>query len=328
MQRCPIFVALHPDKNEFPVDSLGDLDINFISLKNDTNQHRFPHAKIILAETEKFDHVLFGSANCSDDALGGMRKAARNAETSVYRRLPADTLRIALELDLQKKLDIKNIRHQSRSLEHHSQTVSLPAGYIEYQEKMLIWSPADGIDGNDAQMVFADLALPLKALPNQKFGLFLNEPPLFPLIAYLILKDGRKTDPVIVHDKSALRRASPGNINPRLRQAFDRIESGEEDLIDLAREAHLLFSTENPTTGKSSSARSENKKSTQSEDQQFDTPEDFRKALSQKPATGERTIPIRRNNNEPFGRIPIQKTGKSRHNASIADGTFKENIYQ
>ena len=89
LKHCPTVVALNPAKNEFPVDALGVTDlVQFFAIHDDQDEHRFLHAKIILVETETADHLLFGSANCSDEALGRMSRVAQNAEVSVYRRFP------------------------------------------------------------------------------------------------------------------------------------------------------------------------------------------------------------------------------------------------
>lgn len=59
---------------------------------------RFIHAKVIIAQGEKADHVLFGSANCTLAALGAGTIPSMNSEASLYRRLPRGSALKELEL--------------------------------------------------------------------------------------------------------------------------------------------------------------------------------------------------------------------------------------
>tara|TARA_R110000868_G_scaffold10357_1_gene51022 strand:- start:551 stop:3025 length:2475 start_codon:yes stop_codon:yes gene_type:complete len=59
---------------------------------------RFIHAKAVIAETDSFDHLLLGSANCTVAALGKAEVAGSNDEACIYRRLPAGTAIDALGL--------------------------------------------------------------------------------------------------------------------------------------------------------------------------------------------------------------------------------------
>jgi hypothetical protein len=60
---------------------------------------RFLHAKLLIAQTRSFDHVLFGSANCTIAALGNKTRSGLNDEVCLYRRFPADTAATALKLN-------------------------------------------------------------------------------------------------------------------------------------------------------------------------------------------------------------------------------------
>lgn len=283
---CPVIIGLHPDRNEFPVDALdASGDIRFVSLKNADNEYRFLHAKIILVETAEFDHVLFGSANCSDDALGGMKIRARNAETSVYRRLPRGKVREALQLDLSNILDKASIRPQkAQSRLYDPAKQSLPAGPVEMHGDLLVWFPAPNLDGKGAQILIGMERITLKPWLDGRFCATLPSRPDFPCVVRIALKDGRETDPVIVHDVTALRHAAPGAVDRRLQKAFSRIMDGEEDIIDLAQQAHILFAPDsnlkNGSSGRAGYSRDH------SEGQDYATPEDFRQALALKPATG------------------------------------------
>jgi hypothetical protein len=77
--------------------------VTFAAVHDGDEGHRFLHAKVILIETQHADHILFGSANCSDDAMGGLAAPARNAEVSVYRRFSPGQGAELLGLDLSRK---------------------------------------------------------------------------------------------------------------------------------------------------------------------------------------------------------------------------------
>ncbi len=62
-------------------------------------QGRFKHAKLIFAQTRDHDHVLSGSANCTQPALGVRGRPGVNAEASVYRRTARDVAVSALDLN-------------------------------------------------------------------------------------------------------------------------------------------------------------------------------------------------------------------------------------
>lgn len=287
---CPIMIGLHADSNEFPINALNESDdIRFFSLKNADNGYRFLHAKVILVETTEFDHVIFGSANCSDDALGGIEIRAKNAETSIYRRLPRGKVREALKLDLNNVIDKSLIRLQeTQSRLYNYSKQSLPAGSLEMHEDLLIWSPAPNLDGNGAYVLVDTKQLSLKAQMNGQFYATLSFRPNFPWIVRIVLQDGRETDPIIVHEVTALHRAAPGAVDRRLQKAFSRIMNGEDDIIDLAQQAHILFAPDSCIKSEHS-GRSSNSEliPNPSKGQHYTTPEDFRQALSLKSATGE-----------------------------------------
>lgn len=98
---------LHPQETKllirkesllFPVDALGSTsavvhDVTCVPM----GAGRFPHAKLLIAESPQGDCVLFGSANCTEAALG--LPAALNEEACLYRELPPETAVPALRLE-------------------------------------------------------------------------------------------------------------------------------------------------------------------------------------------------------------------------------------
>ncbi|WP_309092350.1 hypothetical protein, partial [Phenylobacterium sp.] len=84
--------------HEFPVGANLPAGTEFVDIAG-WRPKRFTHAKMILAQTARHDHVLFGSANCTTAALGDGAVGGRNAEASLYRRLPTGEAMQALGLD-------------------------------------------------------------------------------------------------------------------------------------------------------------------------------------------------------------------------------------
>jgi hypothetical protein len=91
----------------------------------------------------------------------------------------------------------------------------------------------------------------------------------------------------MVHDETALRMASPGVTNRRLRLAFNRVLAGEEDIIDLAFQADVLFAPDaDQPTRQGHAAERPDRKAALSKPTDYATPEEFRRAAAQRAATG------------------------------------------
>lgn len=81
-----VSVMINRATHQFPMDATRPSYVSFHSLP-DKLKGRFAHAKLFIASTADYDHVLIGSANCTMAALSG-RSFGRNAEAAAYRRLP------------------------------------------------------------------------------------------------------------------------------------------------------------------------------------------------------------------------------------------------
>jgi hypothetical protein len=287
---CPAIVVLNPDRNEFPIDVLPvDDTLRFLDIRGEESSDRFVHAKVILVETDAADHVLFGSANCSDDALGSVRRTARNAEVSLYRRFPRGRTLELLELNLDARADISRLDLRRPNPEQRifeSGRSAVLVGAMEVAERILYWWPltSQGCDG--AVILLDDGELATRAAGNGYYVATLPSDPVFPLIVRIRFADGRESDPTIVHDHTSLRRASPGVVSRQLGAAFERVRSGEEDLLDLARQAHLLFKSVEPgaVTHGGDGRRAEPAVTTTG--QTYTTPQAFREAVALLPGTG------------------------------------------
>jgi len=285
---CETLVAINPKKNSFPIAALRPKDdVQFVELKAGINASRFPHAKIILVETATADHVVFGSANCSDDALGLWSGVARNAEVSVYRRFKLGTVLPLLHMDVRSILKRDAIRGSVAQAPDNEQTDGgFAPGYIELANRELSWYPPSGVDPVGAAIRIGGQ----EVLVSPSGGLWraeLPSPPKGTLIAVVVLKTGAISAPAIVHEEIALRNAAPGQIDRRLREAFDRIREGKEDLLDLAQHAHMIFAPDPQSDVRNRVRRAgRGGRHAESKATEYETPEAFRKAVSLEPATG------------------------------------------
>jgi hypothetical protein len=111
--------------------------------------------------------------------------------------------------------------------------------------------------------------------------------PTGPLIALVILKSGQVSSPIVVHDENALRRAAPGQIDGRLREAFDHIRKGKEDLLDLAQHAHMIFAPD-PAQAAAAHVRRGGSRLQRGDGKAvaYQTPDEFRRAVALEPASG------------------------------------------
>lgn len=73
--------------HEFPANAELPAAVEIVDIAR-WRPNRFNHAKLIVAQTSRLDHVLSGSANCTHAALGRRNALGANAEASLYRRLP------------------------------------------------------------------------------------------------------------------------------------------------------------------------------------------------------------------------------------------------
>lgn len=84
-------VLIDVGKALFPSHAARGLPASMYDLGNFAEK-RFIHAKVLIAETTRADHVLYGSANCTLAALGDRGEAGLNSEACLYRRLAPNTV--------------------------------------------------------------------------------------------------------------------------------------------------------------------------------------------------------------------------------------------
>ena len=91
-------ILLDVDRHEFPADAPMPAHRDIVDISG-WQPSRFKHAKVVIAITQEYDHVLSGSANCTVAALGDEGFAGTNAEACIYRRLPRGTATASLGMD-------------------------------------------------------------------------------------------------------------------------------------------------------------------------------------------------------------------------------------
>jgi hypothetical protein len=282
-------IALSAGKPEFPLDQLRRIpDVEFAAVFEGNDSGRFIHAKALIAQTEEWDHVVFGSANCSDDALGLRASPARNAECSVYRRVPAGAGLNLLGFDLASPLTRESLMPATRDLVEAKPEKSIPAGVIEACERNVRWQPSIRISSPPgAMLLIPEGEFAFQQSRASTYSLTLPAKPRFPLIARIRLTDGSVTSPVIVNDEVSLAHAAPGMGDKRLRAAFAKIELEGGDFLELASLAAIIFSDTQASKHRVTKAvkaigRAADREKGEHDEKaahDFSSPEDFRAAM-------------------------------------------------
>ena len=146
-------LLIEPDRGLFPVNALKTLPDVLLRNISVLDKTRFFHAKAIIAQTSKADHVLFGSANCTSAALGGLAAVGINEEACLYRRLPSQASIAALGLDAfltpEHEIDRGKIPPQEPEDKLPlSELAKRNPGRFECIYDTLIWWPPDGVAGD------------------------------------------------------------------------------------------------------------------------------------------------------------------------------------
>jgi hypothetical protein len=142
------------------IASLTEIDIYDMDLFPQ-GKGRFVHAKMLIAQTEDADHVLFGSANCTIAALGIPNVPGVNEEACLYRRLPKGLLVKSLGFsDFLKE----NNRVSVENLLDYEQQDQIPLKELELTQpgnfwclyNKVTWQPPKGVNTNEATIEFLD----------------------------------------------------------------------------------------------------------------------------------------------------------------------------
>ncbi|CAA2158509.1 hypothetical protein MBRA_03779 [Methylobacterium brachiatum] len=201
-------------------------------------QGRFAHAKIVIASTADHDHVLVGSANCTQAALGRGETVGVNAEACIYRRLPRDAAMKALGLDACLEED----PIEASEIEPREATTSIPldeiaatwAGLFEIEGSMLIWSPAPRVPRSgtlrlldaDAQEIATILFGPIDAAARQQLRVGVDQPERTCFI--IVVSEGFVSTPAHVSHRHLLRRCRREVPTGAVAKAVEAFDSGED----------------------------------------------------------------------------------------------------
>ncbi|HAA70687.1 MAG TPA: hypothetical protein DCE55_16235 [Planctomycetaceae bacterium] len=143
--------ALFPNEDISGLENLQLVDIGPVAAG------RFVHAKLVLAESSKFDHALFGSPNCTVAALGRSNFRGLNEETCLYRRVAPGAIRQAL--DLNQMIEDAAFTDTS-SLPPYDSADTIPLtdlaesspGSFEFVFGHLRWQPSSVFASTDAEL--------------------------------------------------------------------------------------------------------------------------------------------------------------------------------
>jgi hypothetical protein len=272
----PTVIGLNPSMSEFPTKAVKeDWRLRFADLPAEEGNERFLHAKIIVASTDKADHVVFGSANCTDAALGSVGRGGANAEVSVYRRLPRGMALPMLGIDVSREVK-PNVLGSPTRHPFVRGAGKILAGQVEVTGKMVRWWPSPQVSGEGATLLSGGDEQPMVG-GGSFFSALLGRVPTFPMVVRFRLADGKITEPTVVHDSQRLLASSPGIVDGRTMRMFQDVEAGRADLIDLAQRATQLFAIapERPRGGGGGKREETETKGTGA----YATPEAFRAAL-------------------------------------------------
>lgn len=280
-------------QSEFPVDALDrDLELLFHPLRR-SDRHRFLHAKLIMAQTSGEDIVLYGSSNCTTAALGQTNSSGSNWEAAVFRRLPRGTVDRILGLDYSETIKA-NVIKAPEAFDATLRPLPFDPGSIERRGERLLWTCPAEVDHDGAVFLSQGRVLPLQFQFGTRPWARIEEGfSDSTIIVRVRLRDGRESRPVIVTDPDMLMVSAPGPLTNSLKRRLDAVLNGDSDLIDLARDVHLIFADRNETV-RSAELRSRSHRPSKTSTiagEDYDSPEDFRKALALKADLFANSIP-------------------------------------
>jgi hypothetical protein len=234
------FIGLNPFVSEFPTESVKeDRSLRFTAVPAEEGNERFLHAKLIIVSSDKADHVVFGSANCTDAALGSVGRGGKNAEMSVYRRLPCGAALPMLGIDVSREVE-PSVFGSPRRDPFVGGAGTILAGQVEVTGKVVRWWPPPQVSGEGATLLTGGDERPMFG-GGSCLSTLLDLAPGFPMVVRFRLADGRITEPTVVHDCQRLLASAPGVIDGKTMRMFQDVEAGRADLIDLAQRANQLF---------------------------------------------------------------------------------------
>jgi hypothetical protein len=157
---------IQPHTKLFPVKAMGiGKNIKIHDLRHlKPARSRFSHAKLFVAQTARADHVLYGSANCTQAALGTETFPGVNEEVSLYRRLrrgeAVELLRLEEALNNDSKIEPSELPEFAPSDDIPLKDLQerLP-GRFEVHGRTLVWWPTAAFNVDDASVELLDVSM-------------------------------------------------------------------------------------------------------------------------------------------------------------------------
>ncbi|MFZ2156727.1 MAG: hypothetical protein WAV72_11475 [Bradyrhizobium sp.] len=247
----------------FPVTALKKLKGVRLFDREEFRKGRFLHAKVMIAQTRKADHVLYGSANCTVAALGTKGFTGENEEVCMYRRFPAgtvlDSLELAELLDPSHEVDPDQLDHGENEDELDlDDWLKRTPGRFECSYDTLIWTPPTTIDPDSSAIELLNnegKKLNCHLGPGANRGNsrhYLIAPPAErPAFAVVHFSNGTRSAPAIVALIDKIREAAKEARSKHTENAASQLaEETEEglwllDVLDTLESAERIQDSEN-----------------------------------------------------------------------------------
>jgi hypothetical protein len=251
-------LLIDSDAGLFPVTALKKLKGVRLFDREEFRKGRFLHAKAVIAQTRKADHMLYGSANCTVAALGTKSFAGENEEVCMYRRFPAgtvlDSLELAELLDPSHEIDPDQLEESEYAdgLDLEVWRNRTP-GRFECSYGTLIWTPPTDVDPDSATINLLDsqgnkleccLGPGVKRGNSRQYQIMaLTERPGFAVLQYA---DGTRSAPAIVALIDKIRQAAKEARSKHTENAASQLAQETEeglwllDVLDTLESAERL----------------------------------------------------------------------------------------
>jgi hypothetical protein len=245
----------------FPTSAMKKVKSVRLFDRDEFRKGRFLHAKAIIAQTRKADHVLYGSANCTVAALGTVGFAGANEEVCVYQRFPAgtvlETLQLSKLLDPGREIDPADLEEGE-----HEDELDLEGwrkrtpGRFECRYDTLIWTPEPDLDpdsvtielrNSSGQSLDCHLA-PGTEHDNSRHYQILRHTER-PGFAVLQFSDGTKSAPAIVTLIDSIREAAREARSKQTENAASQLAEETEEGLWLLEVLDTLESAEQRQDG-------------------------------------------------------------------------------
>jgi len=282
-----IFLSLNsrtPSRSStFPIKAIKDLSPIFhpIGYSSDI-ANRFLHAKMFLFHGYNHDFLFLGSANCTVAALGAPGKSGANHECLLYRKLPRGSVKSLLKLSFKSEISVADITTPPEKSKTSTAATTFSAGSVERRANRLLWFAAPDFASSAASIKVGSMEFQLTRRVDGVWLTDIGEAMLDSNIARIFLANGRVSRPMIIANPEELMRFAPFPIANSLRKRLDAVLYADADLIDLARDIHLLLEDDGKIGPSLKRVRGSRAHGTAPSvaGRDFATPEEFRKALA------------------------------------------------